>query len=276
MLNQNVRTALGRHLVHAITAGDIDRLHAEIGRRGARIQANRVLAVTKTMFNQAERCGMRPAGSNPCRGVKRFPENRRERVLSSAEVVRVGQAIREVKAERRHDPAILVALQVLVLTGARRGEIVGLRWNEVDFEGRVLRLGDSKTGPKTITLGPEAAKLLAGLNRHSDTWVFPGAGTRPITCNTVWRVWKKIRDRAGIQDVHLHDLRHTFASVGVNGGTSLLVIGALLGHARPETTRRYAHLSDDPVREANEQIESKLFADLNGDPPAQVLPLRGA
>ena len=141
----------------------------------------------------------------------------------------------------------------------------------------MLRLRDSKTGPKVVRLNAPAAELLGGLERRSPVWVFPGAtGTKPVSPNAVWKVWVKIRDRAELQGVRLHDLRHAFASVGVNAGLSLPVIGSLLGHTRVETTRRYAHLSDDPVREASERIGATISAALDGKPPAEVVPLRGA
>jgi integrase len=118
-------------------------------------------------------------------------------------------------------------------------------------------------------------EVLAGIERKHVEWVFPGkSGTKPIELDTAW--WR-IRDRAGLKDVRLHDLRHTYASTGVSGGASLSVIGALLGHNRAETTRRYAHLSDDPIREASERIDSKIAAALGGKPLAEVVPIeRGA
>ena len=108
-------------------------------------------------------------------------------------------------------------------------------------------------------------------------WVFPGfGGSKPVAPNAIWKVWKKIRDRAGLQDVRLHDLRHSYASVGANFGMGLPMIGALLGHTRVETTRRYAHLSDDPLREASERIGATISAALDGKPAAEGVPLRRA
>ena len=138
----------------------------------------------------------------------------------------------------------------------------------------MLRLPDSKTGAKVIRLGTNAVEILTRIERKHPVWVFPGArGTKPIEPQCAWY---RIRAKAGLEDVRLHDLRHSFASVGVNGGASLPVIGALLGHNRVETTRRYAHLSDDPIREVSERIDSKISAALNGKPLAAVVSLRGA
>ena len=272
-LEKDILPVLGRHLVTAVTCRDIDKLHAAIGER-APIQANRIIAAVSTMFRMAERWGMRPEGTNPCRHVKRFRENRRERYLSERELARLGMAIRAVETEGRTGAGVFAAIRLLILTGARLGEIRQLRWDEIDLEAAVLRLHDSKTGAKVIRLGAAALEILTRIERKHDLWVFPGAsGTKPLEIRSAW---PRIRTRAGLEDVRLHDLRHTYASVGANGGASLIVIGSLLGHSRAETTRRYAHLSDDPVREASERIDATIAAALDGKPPAEVVPLRRA
>jgi integrase len=269
-LEKDILPVLGRHLVKSVTCQDIDKLHAAIGER-APIQANRVIAAVNTMFRMAERWEMRPEGTNPCRHVKRFRENHRERYLSEVELARLGTAIREIEAEGSTGAGAIAAIRLLILTGARSGEIRGLRWDEVDSEAGVLRLHDSKTGPKTIRLGAAAVEILAGVERKHPVCVFPGRrGTKPIELKSAW---ERVRAQAGLKDVRLHDLRHTYASTGVNGGASLPVIGALLGHSRPQTTHRYAHLSDDPIREASERIDSNIAAALDGKPLAEVVPI---
>jgi integrase len=272
-LEKDVLPVLGRRLVKSVECSDMDKLHAAIGER-APIVANRVTAATSTMFKLAKRWGMRPEGTNPCHHIKYFPENRRERYLSEAELARLGTAIGEIEAEGRASAGVVAAIRLLILTGARKGEIFSLRWDEIDFDGAALRLHDTKTGPKTIRLGAAAVQILAVIEQKHLLWVFPGQrGKKPIDPQCAWQ---RIRARAGLQDVRLHDLRHTFASVGVNGGASLSVIGALLGHSRAQTTHRYAHLSDDPLREAAERLDSKIAAALDGKPPAEVVSLRGA
>jgi integrase len=244
-LEKDILPVLGRHLVKSVTCGDMAKLHAAIGER-APIQANRVMAAASTMFQCAERWGMRSEGTNPCRHVKRFRENRRERYLSPAELAQLGAAIAAIETEGGTGAGAIAAIRLLILTGARKGEIRGLRWDEIDFEAGLLRLRDSKTGPKMIRLGAAAMEILAGIERTHAVWVFPGAsGKKPIE---PWSAWRRIRARAGLEDVRLHDLPHTYASTGVSGGASLPVIGALLGHTRAQTTHRYAHLSDDPIR----------------------------
>ncbi len=269
LLEKHILPALGHRRVESLTHGDVDRLHASM--RGTRIQANRVLALLSTMMRLAERWGMRRDGSNPCCHVKRYAEARRERFLSSAELARLGDVLRQVEAEQSEPASVVPALRLLILTGARRGEVLGLRWADVDFEGHLLRLRDSKSGAKVIRLNAPAPELLSRLERRG-VWVFPTEdGSRPIWLSSAWA---RIRRCAQLDDLRIHDLRHAFASVGVNAGMGLPVIGALLGHRKPGTTARYAHLAEDPIREASETIGQRINAALEGRPPAQVVGLR--
>src|SRR5205814_9957696 len=136
-------------------------------------------------------------------------------------------------------------------TGCRKGEIQHLLWQHVDFEQRCLRLPDSKTGSKVIYLNAPALEILSGFPRvDGNEHVIAGAGEQGI-CRTIDKVWQRVRARAGLSDVRIHDLRHSYASVGAIGGLSLPIIGALLGHKHATTTARYAHLSAHPLRAAN-------------------------
>jgi integrase len=159
----------------------------------------------------------------------------------------------------------LAIIKLLVFTGARKGEIESLRWEEVDMEASLLRLADSKTGQKIILLNPPALAVLAGITRIGNSpFVFP-AGRGSGHFEGVPKVWRKVRERAALSAVRLHDLRHSFASVAVASGTSLPIIGALLGHAHAATTQRYAHLSNDPLRIASDMTASRLATALHGD-----------
>jgi integrase len=167
---------------------------------------------------------------------------------------------------------VIAAVRLLILTGARRGEILGLEWEHVDLDAACLRLSDSKEGgAKVIPLGAHALDVLARLPRRS-SWVLPtAAGDGPVSLS---KPWNRIRKRAGLEDVRLHDLRHSFASVGVAGGDSLFIVGSILGHKRASTTERYAHLSDDPRRAATERIGARIAAAMDSKPDAEVVPLR--
>ena len=147
-----------------------------------------------------------------------------------------------------------------MLTGCRKGEIVNLRWDHVDFERECLRLADSKTGAKVVYLNAPARALLCDLPRTANTSrVVPGARA-DSSGPAIDKVWSRVRGAAGLTDVRLHDLRHSFASVGAAGGLSLPVIGALLGHKHAATTARYAHLSADPLRAANDAVGARIAA----------------
>jgi integrase len=178
----------------------------------------------------------------------------------------------EVKAtgQSASAPAI-AAIRLLIFTGARLSEIMTAEWSWVDLERGTLRLPDSKTGAKTIHLNAAARAVLAGIKRiEGNPYVITGHkhGTHAVNLE---KPWQAVRKAAGLEDVRLHDLRHSFASVGAAGGLSLPLVGALLGHSQPATTARYAHLGTDPVRDAAEAIGTRLQAALAGGKGAEVL-----
>jgi integrase len=188
-----------------------------------------------------------------------------ERFLSEAEITRLAAAL-DSEANRSGDPYPAAAIKLLLLTGARRGEIIGLQWEHVDFEKHCLRLRDSKTGAKVIYLNPPALELLAGLPRTSgNPHVFIGR-RKGGPLGGIDKVWSRVRAAADLEQVRLHDLRHSFASIGVVGGLSLPVIGALLGHKHAATTARYTHLSADPLRAANDVIGKRIAAAMKRTP----------
>jgi integrase len=185
---------------------------------------------------------------------------------------RVGRDRRRLHSEL---PAGVAALRLLIFTGARVSEILNLRWENVDFERGLLRIPDSKTGAKTIQLNAPALELLAKRyeGRGDSRWVIPGEvpGERLVNLGKIWR---RVRKRAELEDVRLHDLRHSFASVGAAAGLSLPLIGALLGHRQASTTQRYAHLADDPVRNASELVGARIAAALDGHEDGELVEIR--
>ena len=199
---------------------------------------------------------------NPARGVKKPPVRKMERFLAEDEIARLALAL-DAKSARTGNPYPAAAIKLLLLTGARRGEILGLQWQHVDFERQCLRLPDSKTGAKVVYLNAPALEVLAGLPRmQSNPHVVWGKREgKPLI--GIDKFWFRVRAVAGLQDVRLHDLRHSFASMGVAGGLSLPIIGALLGHKHPATTGRYAHLSADPLRAANDLVGTRIAAAIN-------------
>ena len=255
-IQRYVLPRLGMRRVSEVTRGDVVALHHAM--RAIPYAANRTIGILSAMFTAAELWGFRPEGTNPCRYVKRFREKRRERFLSDDEYRRLGIALREAETTGYVAAPAIAAIRLLMLTGCRLSEIMTLRWEDVALEAAELRLPDSKTGAKVVHLGEPAVAVLRGIVRvKGNPWVI--AGRRPGSrVASLHFPWSRIRKRAGLDDARLHDLRHSFASGGLLVGEGLPMIGKLLGHKQVETTARYAHLADDPIKAAADRIASRI------------------
>ena len=255
-LRRFILPALGRLAVPEITRADVAKFHHDL--RHIPYQANRCLEVVSKMFVLAEMWGLRPDGSNPRKHIRKYPEEKRERFLSAAELRRIGDVLREMEIEGIELPSAILAARMLILTGCRLGEIMTLKWEYVDFDEHALRLPDSKSGKKTVHLGTPAVECLQTAQRiHGNPWVI--TGTLPgKSLSDMQPFWQRTRARAGLKDVRIHDLRHTFASTAVASGQGLPMIGKLLGHTQVQTTARYAHLAADPVRCAADSVATSL------------------
>jgi integrase len=264
-------------MVRAIAAGETardERLGPQARRivRGGRGAANRVLALVSKMMNLAETAGHRLRNSNPCANAERFKENKRQRFLTGEELARLGEAFSAAEQGGTVNPVHLAALRLLLFTGCRMSEVTTLRWANVDIERAMLNLPDSKTGAKSVFLSAPALRVLAELARpeDGDAPVFPALRRRrPGALSSIDDLrspWERLREAAGLMDVRLHDLRHTFASAAAAGGISLQLIGGLLGHASTRTTERYAHLVDVAHRDAVERVGSSLSSALRKAP----------
>jgi len=275
LLDRIILPTFGKRKVADITRADVARFHHE--NRAAPYQANLTLAILSKMFSLAELWGLRPDGSNPCRHVEKFRERKRERMLSADELARLGDAL----ARFDGSPYAVAAVKLLVFTGARLGEVLGLRWEWVDFERGEARLPDSKSGAKTLHLPPPALALLADLPRlEGNPHIIVGYKTGAAMVN-LQTPWQAIRGAAELDDVRLHDLRHAFASVAVSSGMGLPIIGKILGHTQAATTARYAHLASDPVKAAAAAVAGKIAAALNRGTTdmatvSTVLPMRSS
>jgi len=261
MLERFVLPRLGNLRVVEVTRADIAQLHHDL--RHIAYDANRCLEMISKMFNLAEMWGLRPDGSNPRKHIKKYPELKRERFLSQAELKRVGDVLREVEQEGIELPSSIAAVRLLMLTGCRLGEIMTLQWEHVDIPAKALRLPDSKTGAKVVHLGQPAIEVLRKIDRLvGNPWVI--VGTLPGgRLSDLQPFWQRVRARAGLKDVRIHDLRHTFASTAVASGQGLPMIGKLLGHTQVQTTARYAHLAADPVKTAADQVAGNIAAAMN-------------
>ena len=253
-----VDPVIGELRVPEVQRKDIAALHH--GLRDKPYQANRTLGVLSKMFSLAEVWGWRPDGSNPCRHVKRYKEHKRERFLSPEETERLGQVLREAEEEM---PSAVAAFRLLLLTGCRMSEIRDLRWEYVKND--CIELPDAKTGGRVVPLCPEARAVLSAIPREEDNpWVI--AGHLPGSHLTdLQRPWRRIRKQADLEEVRIHDLRHSFASRALALGESLTMIGKLLGHTQVQTTARYAHLARDSIQTAAARITESIGGNLLGD-----------
>lgn len=251
-----VNPKLGTRKVSDIERRDIAELHHELSH--IPYQANRTLGVLSKMFNLAEVWGLRPDGSNPCLHVKKYTEHKRERFLSPDEVAALGKALRDVEADGSETQSAINAIRLLMLTGCRLSEIMTLKWAYVNLGAHELRLPDSKTGAKAVHFGKAVANLLNDIEQTEDNpWVITGKKDgAPLT--DLQHPWRRIRARAGLDDVRIHDLRHSFASGALALGEGLPMIGKLLGHTQVQTTARYAHLANDPVKAAAQKVSDTI------------------
>jgi integrase len=270
---------LGKHTkVADVHGGDIADMHHRITESGRPVRANRILTIASKMFSLAlvpkagETLPWRNAThGNPCKGIERNPEEAKERFFSQSELTAIGDAL------AKYSGGAADAVRLIMLTGCRPVEATRAQWEEFDREpGYWIKPSAHVKQRKThkLPLSPAAIELIERLRRKrkGNKWVFPG--NRPgEPLALLWRVWDFVRRETGLgKGARLYDLRHTFASVGAGGGLSLPIIGRLLGHTQPRTTQRYAHLADDPLREAAEKITTVITG---AGKAATIVPLRG-
>jgi integrase len=266
-LSKHIRPHFGAHTrVADVSFADIDALHRKVTVAGYPYAANRAISILSKMFNLAIRWRMR--SDNPAKGVERNAEHHRRRYLSGAELDRLTKALAEYPDRQAVD-----AIRVLLMTGCRKGEALGMRWVDLDLTAGVWTKPPTSTKQgreHEVPLAAPVRQLLSEIQKSQNTpgtFVFPGPG-RSGHLTTLQKPWARICKAAGITGLRPHDLRHSFASQLVSGGASLPLIGALLGHSNPATTHRYAHLFDDPQRAAVE----KVAAIVTGAPAAEVMP----
>ena len=256
LIGGHILPALGGMAVTAVERKHVAALHHEL--RDRRGTANTVLWALSRMFSLAEAWGWRKAGTNPCRSVRSYKSQRRERFLSRAEYRTVGRVLREAESDGSVWPPAVAAIRLLMLTGCRRGEVVTLQWDDVDRAAAHLRLRDSKTGARFVPLTDEAMEVLDGIEPvPGNPWVFPGK--KPgAHVSELTGFWLRLRKRMDLNDVRLHDLRHSYASRALAMGESLSMIGRLLGHASVNTTARYAHLARDTEKASAARIAGSI------------------
>ncbi len=265
---RSIRYELAGQLLPAFGAKPLDRIgEAGIVRwfdrysRTAPGNANHTLVRLRQILNFAVACGH--IDSNPARGVELNRRAKPTRFLSREEVTRLHGALDRHSRKCGGQQADII--RVLLLTGCRRGEIVNLRWSEL--RGAELRLADSKTGPRTVPLNSQARAILDRQPRMGSPFVFPSPRDPTRARSRELALWTRIRQEAGIEDVRLHDLRHTMASHAVMNGVPVPVVSRLLGHSNVRMTLRYAHLGDHEIEAAAERVGAAMAQVMAGEPP---------
>jgi integrase len=294
ILTVHVIPALGSKRIVDLRRADVAKLHSKLS--ASPYQANRAVALVSAVWNWAARRDEVSFADNPARAVERFSERGRERFLTSEELARLGEALREgetiglpysvdeakptakhaPKADHRRvklDPFAVAAIRLLILTGARLREILDAQWSLLDLERGVLFLADSKTGKKPLYLSAAAQAVLAELPRmKGNPHIIAGARESAPRAD-LNNPWRAVRKAAKLDSVRIHDLRHSFASFGAGASLGLPIIGKLLGHSQAATTHRYAHLDADPLRRAVETIGNTIAAAMAGGKAENIVPI---
>lgn len=305
LVTLHIRPALGKLKVVAVTRNDISKLHSALS--GTPRQANFALAVCSKAFSLAELWGMRPESTNPCKRIERNAEAHRERFLTGEELTRLGAVLRQAEsgglpwtvdetkpnakhladAEHRftvYSRVTTAVVELLLYTGCRLSEVLTLRWDHVDFNAGTILLRKTKAGkPQTVTINAPARQVLSSLKRDEGCpWVLPGKRKsqkdqwKPLAKDAMEAAWQKIRAAARLNDVRMHDLRHTVGTYAGQSGANAFLVRDLLRHANVAMTGRYVNKADDPLRALNDVVGERIAASLEGRPPAEVIPLRSA
>ena len=225
-------------------------------------RANQSVGVFSKMFKLAVAWGMTPARPNPCRSVRRYKERSRERFLTEDEYARLGRVLFEAEAEGPLMASAVAAVRLLLLTGCRKNEILMLRWDDIDRTAGELRLRDTKSGPRRVPLTPAVERVLARIPRaEGNPWAIAGE-KRGDRLRRIDPLWNRLRARAGLDGLRLHDCRHSFASQALAIGESLSAISRLLGHKTVMTTVKYAHLARDTERASAAKVGDSIGSDL--------------
>lgn len=263
---QHINPALGHLPVQALAFADVEAFHASMSRTPRR--ANYSVSTLRALLNYAERLSIRPPHSNPCK-IEFYRERARERFLSEAEIAKAGAAIEAAERKGVIGPHAAAGLRLALFTGARSGEITAAQWSHLVWSRRIIRLPDSKNNEaRTIHLSDAAIEVLRGIPRI-EPYIIAGAKVGEPYKN-LSRAWIIARAFEGLDDVRLHDLRHSYASLAAGRGVSLQTIGALLGHRAIASTKRYAHLARDIVASVNDELGAAMQAALAKTPSVEA------
>lgn len=273
ILAHHIKPTLGHLSVARISRDDVNRLHVAMAKTPRR--ANYTVTVLRALVNFAIDLNLRPPASNPARRIKMYRERVVERFLSEAEIAKAADAIKQAERQGRISPHGAAGLRLALFTGARSGEITAIEWKHINWDRRFIRLPDSKGNePRTIHLSDAALEVLETLPRIGPYVVAGAKPDEPL--KNLRRGWEIARTIAGLDDVRLHDLRHSYASLAAGRGITLQMIGKLLGHKVAATTQRYAHLTRDGAAAVNDELGAAMEAAIAKETPpdATVVKLR--
>jgi integrase len=285
IIEHDIRPELGHLMVAAVTRQDVHRLHA--ARVKTPRQANLIVAVCSKIFNLAETWEMRPEGSNPCRKIERYRENHRERFLSAEELGRLGGTLRQAESvgvPRKNGVPTLyrrvttAAIELLLFTGCRLSEVLNLKWDQINFaDGKITLLMTKSGRPQQVTMNAPARQVLKELEAAKGSeWVLPSVSSakRPLSKAGIEAAWTKLRAVAQLDDVRLHDLRHTVGTYAAQSGANAFLVRDLLRHKNLAMTGRYVNRADDPVRTLSDQVGERISAAMARRSSAEVVPLK--
>jgi integrase len=259
LLKKFIRPKLGNRKLHELRPADVAKLHSDM--RKTPYNANRALGLLRAMLNCAERWQMIPRSTNPAAVIQPFPEKKRERFLSPEELETLQKALDAAESGKTIGRYEAAAIRLLLYTGCRLSEITTLEWDSVDLDNSRIILERHKTeqfGSKIIPLNTPALEVLRSLpHKKKNRYVIAGRKRRRHLVN-LEKPWRRVRTAAGLDDLRLHDLRHSFASFAVGAGVPLAIIGGLLGHRSVQTTARYAHLANGPLKQATDIVGGLL------------------
>lgn len=259
-----VNPVLGHKKVNAVTHSDISKLHADMSDK--KRAANHTLAVLNNFFNWCARANHRPKNTNPCEGLTKYKENKRQRFLTLDEFTRLGAALDDAAAVGDHNGIYgVAAIRLLVFTGCRKSEITTLKWDYVDFQRSRLFLPKSKTGEKTVLLNEAAIAVLKSVPRQLKCeYVFPAQTDQTIPFPTLQRFWQAVRDNAGLPDVTIHAFRHTYVSTGLENDIPITKVQQIVGHSSIQTTMGYAHLTQNAMHPENQTVGNIIDKAMSG------------
>lgn len=263
-----IERAIGTRKIADVTREHVEQMVKPL----PRVQRNRVLALTSIVFNRFEVWEWRAAYSNPTRGVERAREEARDRVLAPTEMAALAEALTETESQH---PVPVAAIRFAAVTGLRIGEILDIEWAHVDFEAGRLTMPKTKTGRRVHDLPSPALAILTTLPRFNG-FAFTTRGDGPTTYRWVRKVFLMVAQRAGIENVRIHDLRRGYMTNAAMAGVGAHVLRDLLGHKETRVADAYIRAVGDPVRKAREQVSGAVAAMMSGQPASEVVPLRRA